>query len=70
MIDFAATANTDRYASSPVSISKDKFAAKDNGLPVGELDAATRQKAEARYFNYYELYAEPDPKATGTADFH
>jgi pre-mRNA-processing factor 39 len=53
-----------------VSISKDKFAAKDNGLPVGELDEATREKAEARYYNYYELYADPDPKATGPADFH
>lgn len=52
-----------------MSISKDKFAAKENGLPLGELDEATRQIAEARYFSYYELYTDPDPKATGPADF-
>lgn len=51
-------------------MSKDKFAAKDNGIPLGELDEDTRQKAETRYFSYYELYADPDPKATGPADFH
>ncbi|ROW16163.1 hypothetical protein VPNG_01863 [Cytospora leucostoma] len=60
----------DREMFGPVSISKDKFAAKENGLPLSELDEATRQKAEARYFSYYELYTDPDPKAAGPADFH
>ncbi|KAL1878677.1 hypothetical protein Daus18300_001952 [Diaporthe australafricana] len=60
----------DREMFGPLSISKDKFAAKDNGVPLGELDEATQQKAEARYFSYYELYVESDPKATGPADFH
>ncbi|KAJ0121442.1 pre-mrna-processing factor 39 [Diaporthe amygdali] len=60
----------DREMFGPLSISKDKFAAKDNGVPLGELDEATQQKAEARYFSFYELYVEPDPKAQGTATFH
>lgn len=59
-----------KHSRSPLSISKDKFAAKDNGVPLGELDEATQQKAEARYFSFYELYVEPDPKAQGTAAFH
>lgn len=58
------------FAFRPVSVSKDKFSAKENGVPVGELDEATRPKAEARYFSFYDLYLEPDPKATGPADFH
>lgn len=55
---------------SPLSISKDKFAAKDNGVPLGELDEATQQKAEAHYFSFYELHVDADPKANGPADFH
>lgn len=50
-------------------MSKDKFSAKENGVPLGELDEATRLKAEARYFSFYDLYTEPDPKATGLAEF-
>ncbi|KAF3769057.1 hypothetical protein M406DRAFT_287119 [Cryphonectria parasitica EP155] len=60
----------DREMAGPASISKDKFSAKDNGTPVGELDEASRINAETRYFSYYELYSEPDPKATGIADFN
>jgi len=57
---------------SPTSVSKDKFSAKDggSGQPVGELDEATRLKAEAQFFNFYEFFSEPDPKATGVASFH
>lgn len=55
---------------SPLSISKDKFSAKDNGVPLGELDEATQQKAEAHYFSFYELHVDADPKANGPADFH
>lgn len=56
----------------PASVSKDKFSAKDagSGQPVGELDEVTRLKAEAKHFLFYEFFCEPDPKATGVADFH
>ncbi|KAG8165380.1 hypothetical protein KVR01_005655 [Diaporthe batatas] len=60
----------DREMFGPLSISKDKFAAKDNGVPLGELDEATQQKAEAYCFSFYELHVDADPKATGLADFH
>ncbi len=53
-----------------MAITKPKADEKENGALVGELDEATRQKAEARYFNYYELYADPDPSAQGPATFH
>lgn len=39
-------------------------------MSVGELDEASRQKAELRFFNYYQLYIEPDPNAQGPASFH
>lgn len=51
-------------------MSKDKFSAKDNGQPLDELDEVARLKAEAQHFNFYEYFSEPDPKATGPADFH
>lgn len=54
----------------PASVSKDKFIAKENGQPLGELDEATRLKAEAHYFNFFEFFGEADPKATGVAEFH
>ncbi|PSR92106.1 hypothetical protein BD289DRAFT_189765 [Coniella lustricola] len=60
----------DREMAGPVSVSKDKFSAKDNGVVVGELDEAIRVNAEAQYFSFYSLYGEPDPKATGPADFN
>lgn len=43
---------------------------KDVDMSVGELDEASRQKAELRFFNYYQLYIEPDPNAQGPASFH
>lgn len=42
----------------------------ENDVPLGELDEATRQNAERRYFSYYELNAEPDSNAQGPAEFH
>ncbi|POS76082.1 mRNA splicing protein [Diaporthe helianthi] len=60
----------DREMFGPLSISKDKFTAKDNGVSLGELDEATQQKAEAHYFSFYELHVDADPKANGLADFH
>lgn len=60
---------TKRFCS-PLSISKDQFAAKENGVPLGELDEATQQNAESHYFSFYELHVDADPKANGPADFH
>lgn len=51
-------------------MTKDKSLANDNGQSLGELDEATQLKAEAQYFNFYEFFSEPDPKATGVAEFH
>ena len=62
------------FAIRPPSVTesaKQRLASKENGLPpVGELDPATRQKAEARYFNFYELWVDPDPEAQGAASFN
>lgn len=55
---------------SVATLYKSGDSAKENGAPRGELDEASRAKAEARYWNFYEVYAEPDPEAQGTADFN
>lgn len=47
-----------------------KLGAKENGIPLGDLDEPTRQKAEARYYSFYQLHADPDMEAQGTAEFH
>ncbi|KAK3383216.1 hypothetical protein B0T24DRAFT_519426 [Lasiosphaeria ovina] len=63
----------DREIFGPQSIStitKAKLSKDSNGLPVGELDDATRLKAESRFYNYYELHMDPDPNAQGNASFH
>jgi len=63
---------TDGACDSPASVSAfgpSRAGLKDMGAPLGELDEATRQKAEARYFSFYELYVDPDPDAQGTASF-
>ena len=43
---------------------------KENGVALGELDDATRQKAEGRFYSYYELHSDPDPTAQGPAPFN
>lgn len=60
-------------ALSPSSISvlsRAKHRAKENGIAPSDMDEATRQKAEAKYLNYYELYQEANPDAQGVAPFH
>lgn len=42
---------------------------KENGAQ-GELDEASRRKAEAQYLNFYEAHFEPAADAQGTADFN
>ncbi|KAK3942741.1 hypothetical protein QBC46DRAFT_406051 [Diplogelasinospora grovesii] len=61
----------DREIFGPVSIAaKAKLSGKENGVALGELDDAVRQKAEGRYYSYYELYIDPDMAAQGPATFH
>lgn len=56
--------------SSVATVTHNGDASKENGASRGELDEASRAKAEARYLNFYEAHAEPDPNAQGTADFN
>ncbi|CAM1507247.1 Fc.00g068880.m01.CDS01 [Cosmosporella sp. VM-42] len=56
--------------SSVAALNKIGAAAKENGASLGELDDGSRNRAEARYLNFYETHAEPDPNAQGTADFN
>ncbi|KAK3394138.1 hypothetical protein B0H63DRAFT_460151 [Podospora didyma] len=42
----------------------------ENGFAIGELDEASRIKAESRFYNYYELFIDPDPNAQGPANFN
>ncbi|KAI0164886.1 pre-mRNA-processing factor 39 [Xylariaceae sp. FL1272] len=61
----------DREIYGPTSTSVlDKPTFKENGTPRAALDDATRVKAESRYPNYYEYYAELDASSQGTAPFH
>lgn len=53
-----------------LTVGKSKLGGKENGVPLGELDDATRPKAESRFFSYYQLHMEPDPNAQGPANFH
>jgi len=43
---------------------------KDGGPPLEELDETARQKAETRFFSFYELNTETDAEAQGPAGFH
>ncbi|KAL2207257.1 mRNA splicing protein [Sarocladium strictum] len=44
---------------------------KENGAAArGELDEASKPKAEARYLSFYELHSEPQADAQGPADFN
>ena len=52
------------------ALAKGKASVKDDGMPLEELDDATKKKAEARFFNFYEINMEVDPEAQGPANFH
>ncbi|KAG5986268.1 hypothetical protein E4U54_005513, partial [Claviceps lovelessii] len=69
----------DREMFGPVSISAATAAArpnakaKENGAastPIGELDEASKRKAESRLMAFYEAHIEPIPAAQGSADFN
>jgi pre-mRNA-processing factor 39 len=42
----------------------------ENGATAGELDEASKAKAEARGFTFFQLYSDPPADAQGTADFN
>jgi pre-mRNA-processing factor 39 len=57
----------------PVSVStasKSGSGAKENGASLGELDEASKRKAQIRYLNFYEAHPEPNAEAQGAADFN
>ncbi|KAF7548252.1 hypothetical protein G7046_g8738 [Stylonectria norvegica] len=56
--------------SSVALLSNGGESAKENGASLGELDEASRHRAETRYLSFYETHAEPDSNAQGTADFN
>jgi pre-mRNA-processing factor 39 len=65
---------TDRlFPASPPSVAlsaSPKSGAKENGASAAEMDEATRQKAEARYYSFYQLHMDPSPIMQGTASFN
>ncbi|EFY93300.1 hypothetical protein J3459_013617 [Metarhizium acridum] len=61
----------DREMFGPASISsKSAITSKENGTAGGELDEASRRKAEARLLAFYETHTEPNTAAQGPADFN
>lgn len=65
-----AVANQLDRPSSVAKLSKGADSLAENSGAQGVLDEASRHRAEAQYFNFYELHGEPDPNAQGTADFN
>lgn len=65
------TTNSAYSPPSVAALSKSASGVKEeNGAVPGELDDASKPKAEARYLNFYELYIEPNPDAQGPAVFN
>lgn len=60
----------DREMHGPLSVSVLAKGGKENGHGPGELDEATRVRAEGRYHHYYEYFTEPDANAHGPAPFN
>ncbi|KAG6301170.1 hypothetical protein E4U09_005705 [Claviceps aff. purpurea] len=61
----------DREMFGPASISAAAIKPKENGATTGgELDEASRRKAESRLLAFYEAHTEPNATAPGTADFN
>lgn len=65
--------NADSSAS-PASVAEQNPIKKENGQVqepvVGELDEASRRRAEVRQLNFFELHASADPEAQGAAEYH
>ncbi|MBE3043469.1 hypothetical protein IMZ48_13035 [Candidatus Bathyarchaeota archaeon] len=49
--------------------SKTRAGHKDTGLALAELDDATKAKAEAKYWSYWDLHGDVSPEAQGPASF-
>ncbi|OAA42980.1 mRNA splicing protein (Prp39) [Beauveria brongniartii RCEF 3172] len=61
----------DRGMFGPASVGGKASSTKENGGPqTGELDEASRRKAETRWLKFYEAHFEPVADAQGTADFN
>ncbi|WXC55484.1 hypothetical protein SNK03_001432 [Fusarium graminearum] len=61
----------DREIFGPSSVAKlSTESGKENGAAKGELDEASRQRAEAQYVHFYEVHGEPEADAQGNADFN
>ncbi|KEZ44631.1 hypothetical protein SAPIO_CDS3674 [Scedosporium apiospermum] len=63
----------DRETFGPPSVSvysKTRAGNKENGLTLAELDDATKVKAEAKYWTYYDLHGDVSPDAQGPASFN
>ncbi|KAL1877091.1 hypothetical protein VTK73DRAFT_8899 [Phialemonium thermophilum] len=63
----------DRELFGPQSVSilsKSRSGPKENGIAVKELDEATRKKAEARFFSFFQVHPEPDTNVQGLVSFH
>lgn len=61
----------DREIFGPSSVAKlSTDSGKENGAAKGELDEASKQRAEAQYSHFYETHGEPDADAQGNADFN
>jgi pre-mRNA-processing factor 39 len=64
------TLDRDMFGPPSVSaLSQANAGSKEGATHLGELDAATRAKAESNYLPYYKLHADPVPDATGPAPF-
>ncbi|KKA30196.1 hypothetical protein TD95_001923 [Thielaviopsis punctulata] len=62
----------DREFFGPTSVAaaaRARTGGKENGTTVIEMDEATRQKAEAVYFNYYDFHSIIDSTSTDTVPF-
>jgi len=64
----------DRHMFGPASVAEQNPIKKENGQVqepvVGELDEASRRRAEVRQLNFFELHASADPEAQGAAEYH
>jgi len=63
-------ANIHTSPSSVTFLTKQQESAKETGVPYVELDDETRQKAEQRYYKYYQYFDEAEATAQGPASFH
>lgn len=58
-----------QYSPPSVSVYSKSRAGKETGLALAELDDATKAKAEAKYWTYYDLHGDANPEAQGPASF-